>query len=265
MFLERVPTSILDSGGAYGYGFKRMRTRPPDKQPGGRLRPELDYTSRGIDLGASINTFKWLLEKVEYDHDMTVKMKAWIAKGDGWADDWVAQLPGATGLYGEGDPINDNTYNHEQIFDSDFQFTWWEQAHRDRADCDTFVALAIHGGCDIRGGYSATKVFRVDDEFMNWPDHTLSSRSNDRRVGPMWALNSALEFEPVVAIDEFTDLWGRPEIEDARQFDKYEWLGPKDASPGVSVEKYAGQGRIVVNDLNQILCPHTGQPLELAP
>jgi len=51
-----------------------------------------------------------------------------------------------------------NTYNHESWLDSVLQyvvFSW---------EGDDYVLLQYHGGCDVRGGYTAPRAFRLLDD-----------------------------------------------------------------------------------------------------
>ena len=63
-----------------------------------------------------------------------------------------------TGLYGEGSPIEVNTYNGEDLLSQVIQFTLF------RIDFTDYVALQIHGGCDVRGGYTAPRIFEVNGD-----------------------------------------------------------------------------------------------------
>jgi hypothetical protein len=71
----------------------------------------------------------------------------------------------ATGIYGEGEPITVNSYNEENLLDQVILFTYFEL--RDGVgrggNLGSYVVLQIHGGCDVRGGYSRPYVFTLDD------------------------------------------------------------------------------------------------------
>jgi hypothetical protein len=60
-----------------------------------------------------------------------------------------------TGFYGEGDPITCNTYNEECLLDQTLQFVYFV------CDNTPYVILQVHGGCDVRGGYTTPVVFEV--------------------------------------------------------------------------------------------------------
>lgn len=49
-----------------------------------------------------------------------------------------------------------NTYNGEDALTQGFQYIWFEY------DSEDYIALSIHNGCDIRGGYTDVHIFQVD-------------------------------------------------------------------------------------------------------
>lgn len=51
-----------------------------------------------------------------------------------------------------------NTYNHECSLDQTIQFTSFT------VDYQEYVVLQVHGGCDVRGGYTNPKLFEVSGE-----------------------------------------------------------------------------------------------------
>ncbi len=57
------------------------------------------------------------------------------------------------GIYGEGEPVTDNSYNHENLLSQTIQYTLF------CGEYGEFVALQIHGGCDVRGGYTKPRIF----------------------------------------------------------------------------------------------------------
>ena len=72
----------------------------------------------------------------------------------------VESLSKVAGIYNEGEPLMVNSYNGEDMLSQVIQyvyFTWDHQA---------YVALQIHGGADVRGGYSTPHIFSIshDDE-----------------------------------------------------------------------------------------------------
>lgn len=62
---------------------------------------------------------------------------------------------GAIGDWSIDNPATENTYNYDNFLDQDILFTAWQ------GDCDAYVVLQIHGGCDARGGYTMPVPFRI--------------------------------------------------------------------------------------------------------
>lgn len=70
---------------------------------------------------------------------------------EGREDDRFCEV---SGIYGEGDPIGINTYNHEELLSQILQYVYFEW------DNEAYIILQIHGGCDVRGGYTKPRIFR---------------------------------------------------------------------------------------------------------
>lgn len=61
-----------------------------------------------------------------------------------------------SGIYGEGQPFVVNTYNGEDAVSQTLQYAYWGD------DDGIYVLLQIHGGADVRGGYTKPRLFSVD-------------------------------------------------------------------------------------------------------
>lgn len=94
----------------------------------------------------------------------------------------------ATGIYGDGEPITVNTYNEENLLDQVLLFSYFElRTGPGRGGLEgAFIVLQVHGGCDVRGGYTRPRVFRVvSDEPVDLFDYrrgTVTCRGED----PHW-------------------------------------------------------------------------------
>lgn len=177
MLRENTGRAICDSGGEpkydgdgnyigseYGYGrnHERNQTRDFESEPEATLcfRYGIEFTH---------NVYHWLKERVEFDTEMQERYDAWVEENSEEFDphladmqEFVANLDGwVGGLYGDGDPIVVNTYNHESLLSQTLQYVLFTY------DDTTYVLLQIHGGCDVRGGYTAPKVFRLVDDGSN--------------------------------------------------------------------------------------------------
>jgi hypothetical protein len=69
------------------------------------------------------------------------------------------------GIYGEGSPMTVNTYNGEDLLSQTLQYHYFTIGETDRGgrgSYEQYVVLQVHGGADVRGGYTRPRVFSVD-------------------------------------------------------------------------------------------------------
>ena len=156
---------MLDSGGAYGRNFERNAGRTAEDF---LARPEIYPISFG---GLTLDLFHFLRKRVEIAPidegigrawDLFVR---WVdSHGHGcekWAEIQTAFLPWAESKLG----VNvsrewgHNTANNEDLLSQVIQYDVLD------VDGDSYVFLQIHGGCDIRGGYTAPRLFAIEDPF----------------------------------------------------------------------------------------------------
>jgi hypothetical protein len=179
MLKENTGAHFLDSGGTphrdergryaasrHGYGryWERNRHRDFEAEPA-------TLVNFKYDIEVTHNVYHWLLERVQYDAGMQELLHECRADWDGddsrfWLEvmemfpDWLRAKRGheVTGLYGDGEPFTVNTYNGEDLLSQVLQYVYLE------VDGDAYVLLQIHGGCDVCGGYTVPKAFRLLDD-----------------------------------------------------------------------------------------------------
>ena len=167
MLTENTGRHFLDSGSAYGRNWERNQGRSFDAEPETVCKFDYDYIS------VTHNVYHWLADRLSYDADLDAEFHEWAEATEerrdmGWLqlmEEWVEQLDGSedsdgdprevTGLYGDGSPFTVNTYNGEDLLSQVIQYLYFEMNH------SSYVLLQIHGGCDVRGGYTAPRVFEV--------------------------------------------------------------------------------------------------------
>jgi hypothetical protein len=155
MLTENTGTHFLDSGGASGRHWQRNQDRDFGAEP------EVTYPYEG--LLPRLNVFHWLSERLTFDSVKTAALRAFGEReslyGLQLAEAYVAEChKNAGGVYGDGKPFTVNTYNHECALSQTLQFVFFT------VDDEAFVALQIHNGADVRGGYTDPQVFSVIDE-----------------------------------------------------------------------------------------------------
>lgn len=181
MLRENTGRALLDSGGAYGRNWERNALRPFWEAPATTITGHA-YNGK-LDLSVTHSVFHWLVDRLEYSRGMTRRLRALGKREDLYGMQLAERFPEylrergeAVGGIGE-DPCTVNTYNGEDLLSQVLQFVYFTVGEG-RGLRTEFVALQIHGGCDVRGGYTDPVVFEVTDDlaiFNNanasiWPD-----------------------------------------------------------------------------------------------
>lgn len=162
MLTENTGTNFLDSGGESGRAWQRNQGRKFKTEPAATV--DFGY---GIDV--TLNVYHWLEDRLTLSKSMDQKFRRFCAKPEHSDESyfalvglWLENLGKGEnqprGLYGEGEPMTVNTYNGEDLLSQVLQFTYFV------LDFQAYVVLSIHGGADVRGGYTRPRVFEVSGE-----------------------------------------------------------------------------------------------------
>jgi len=183
MFKERVGHSIIDSGDYYGRQYERNQKLDLDAEERSTLRFSAwksgDEERLSVEL--SHNTYHWLKERLELNEELNKLMQdedspfrkehdedgraSWFELADVFPE-WLSSAKDENGeeygeckgIYGDGEPFTINTYNEENCLDQTIQFKYFENER-----FGSVIVLQVHGGCDVRMGYTAAQVFTVDE------------------------------------------------------------------------------------------------------
>jgi hypothetical protein len=159
MLGENTGRHMLDSGGKSGRHWQRNQGVDFDSQP--------TATVDSFGFLPTLNVYHWLLERVAFAPEMDAKLQAFVETPEMERECGLVcmeafvekHFPEATGIYGDGKPFTVNTYNGECSLSQTLQF------HFFRVDGETpYIALQIHGGADVRGGYTMPRIFEVADD-----------------------------------------------------------------------------------------------------
>lgn len=158
MLLENTGASILDSGSAYGRHWERNQKRTIEdfeSDPVAWIDPEYGDTSKSL--------YHHLTSHLTYSAELSQAF-AGFAEGyseEGWLEIiglWLDDL----GVAGEGgDFYSDGRWNFNT-----YNFEYWQASQTVQGSFfgyggREYLILQIHNGCDVRGGYTAPKVFEV--------------------------------------------------------------------------------------------------------
>jgi len=171
MFTENTGMSMMDSGGDGNRHWQRNQEVVDFRE-----REPFTYSFDGSYLEITKDLFWHLNDALEYDPLGTTKFERWV-KGDedrlndlGGVEEYVTGYDNKHKFTQE---VNSgNSYNDENLLNQVFQYVL------DRPQ----VYIAIHGGCDVRGGYTDYKAFEYEEDYLfDWCRASLSCGCGDLR------------------------------------------------------------------------------------
>ncbi len=177
MFTENTGTHMLDSGGAYGRNFERHAGKTVADFMAAPYQTVSEYGS------VSLDAFHYLNENLSYDPELDAMFVAFDALHPHKSyleivELWLESLgvdTNNTDPYGG--VFEYNSYNNEyDLLSQTIQAVCFSLGS------SAYVALQIHGGCDVRGGYTRPVIFEGGvDELLSSDRAWLSCPSADHR------------------------------------------------------------------------------------
>jgi hypothetical protein len=171
MLTENTGRHMLDSGGAYGRNWERNQ--------GSTVEDFINSPVVHVDRysGPIVSVFHYLDAHLEYDKELDDEFQEWINQPEREDEtyfscvyEWCAKEDDNEYIFGG------LTYNTENNLSQDFQADTFSR------DGEDYVCLSIHGGCDIRGGYTKPRIFKAYEYFMhNLDSFTLYANENTGR------------------------------------------------------------------------------------
>jgi hypothetical protein len=160
MLTENTGGSILDSGGAYGRHWERNQKKTLQDF---RAEPEATFTS-GDWPEVSKSTFWHLVNHLEADEGLTAAFSKFAEDypDDSWReieDAWLNKLgvPEEGGEFYSDARWEFNSYNFDGwLLDQTIQGVFFGMGSNE------YLILQVHGGCDVRGGYTRPQVFTLN-------------------------------------------------------------------------------------------------------
>jgi len=169
MLRENTGSNFLDSGGAYGRHWERNQTIT-DFETTKPITWELStYPDGDVELLPTINTYHYLKESLDLDDICDTFNRLQDQGDDPWIDSEFYGMTAKGRDYLENDifayrdykiGLTFNTYNYESILSQILQGTYLTIDNTD------YVLLQIHNGCDARGGYTTSKLFCLEEEWL---------------------------------------------------------------------------------------------------
>jgi len=172
MLTESTGTHFLDSGGDDNRNWQRNQKRTLsdfESEPYETIEDkDTDYPYRELSV------FHHLAETLEYQETRTEDFKKWLAREErendlSNAEDYLSEFYAY-------DTTIINSFNEECDLSQVILFV------AGRIFEDDIIALAIHNGADVRGGYTDYRIFKVKDKsFYMW--HEESDQIKERLAG----------------------------------------------------------------------------------
>lgn len=244
MLTENTGRHMLDSGGAYGRHWERNQGRKFKDEP----EVKLEFGKHGVEVTVSL--FHFLNRCLEYDPQMQRRFdnfcKRKANRNESWfsnAEDFIKEI--------EGEIVEVvNTYNHDSLLSQVIQYYKWEEGE------NVYVLLSIHGGCDIRGGYTKPRCF-VADYYYLMSDYTLAISCAG--LDPEHKQQSLPHVKDIPSTFHCWDThdagyhWERQEINSTTRLEDYELTDN---------EEEKGKDKIYYDENNNGYCPICGAKLE---
>ena len=169
MLTESTGTHMLDSGGGSNRHWQRNQLKSIDDF---KNEPHITILDKDTEYPyAEISVFHHLVNTLEYLEDETNDLIEWISKDPysyrGNPDGRCISSMDTIEEYMAKNYANDdtslvyhtNTYNGDCSLSQTLQYI----SVGDTYDCDV-IALSIHNGADVRGGYTDYKLFKINCE-----------------------------------------------------------------------------------------------------
>jgi len=159
MLVENTGVAMLDSGCAYGRNWQRNRKVKDFKE-----RPVLKVEVGQRYVSFELDVFHFLVNSLAIDEEteaLDIAFEQFARNRDGaWLvlmEDFAEEVMPAMG-YRQLSTFN--TANGEDLLSQVLQGILYSKEE----DWPALVHLQIHGGCDIRGGYTAPKFFSIPED-----------------------------------------------------------------------------------------------------
>lgn len=167
MLTENTGRHMLDSGGAYGRNFERnagMTVADAMAQPEVHVETWERDGALVVEY-CTLDLFHFLRQRVDFDSTLDAQFRE-FAMSDEWREEnWFtclyAWLDAIDARLGGDPPMVVNTYNGEDYLSQVIQYVIFDHPETG----EPIAAIAIHGGCDVRGGYTAPRMFAIGDSY----------------------------------------------------------------------------------------------------
>jgi len=258
MLTENTGRHMLDSGGAYGRNYDRNKGRDFESE----TETVLKWEFGGMDV--THNLYHWLKDRLDYApkedkefHDFAElkenEDKYWPEVIEDFVKNHLCDDFSPEGVQSY------NTYNGDDLLSQVIQYWYIDE---------TYVILQVHGGCDVRGGYTAPRIFYAGDDGCSIYDNARASiyctGREDNPYAHYWSTDDAYHWYDEDGGEDNLGEYERVNMEDAENF-KRAVVKNRDLFEGEETTRieYSHKGKLVVDEENNVAyCPKCGAPLK---
>ncbi len=167
MLTENTGRALCDSGDAYGRNYERNQGRKFESEPSCTVEIDSKYN----EINVTFNLYHYLktyLELNDVTSMLNRKFKRFANQPDNQDAPWLALMEEfAQSNSDDCEYYTTNTYNYDNILSQTLQYTIF------RFHGLSYIILQIHGGCDVRGGYTKPHIFELPE-----PDYFQIAQSD---------------------------------------------------------------------------------------
>jgi hypothetical protein len=202
MMTENTGIHMCDSGGTNG----RMWQRNAGKTVATFHDAPAAYWHYGYP---TLDTFHFLAERIEYVPTLSRALSIFAERDDMADEGWLGVMEAFAESLHDGESKYDvvrtfNSYNDETLLSQVFQ--WTEFSRNDVR----YICLQIHGGADVRGGYTKPRVFKVTEGWYYQCADCDIYCTNKECENSQWSLMGPDTIEwSGSATDELDDIYGQ--------------------------------------------------------
>lgn len=158
---------FLDSGGAYGRHHERNAMKTDEQLTGWDYNLEV----RPTHFEVSRNVADWMYHGFDFDREHTTKLMAFSRSERMAEKDWykclVAYLDSIDADIDR--EKSGNTCNSQTLLTQDVTYVSIDIPNL----CGDYYAIAVHQGCDVRGGYGEYVIAEATDDMWSYANATL--------------------------------------------------------------------------------------------
>lgn len=171
---ENTGRALCDSGDAYGRNWQRNQGKDFSAAPAVTVRwdvwrrPGDDHPGE-LSLCGTVDLYHWMTRNLEFDAELQAQLDEFAAREENEDSSWL-QIQGEFADYlhdrdgHEAEPRVINTYNDPDNVDLSQVLQYVELYTEDRHE-PSHLIVSVHGGCDVRGGYTSPVVYRLRYEY----------------------------------------------------------------------------------------------------